>query len=372
MVKKKFDYLSKKVESKIKKDSQKIFLGLLIILSIIFIINIIIISSSSSALGDKIAEIKELNKPVKIELNTIECNDCFNVSGIVEGIKNQNVEILNENTYNKDSNEAKELIKKYNINKLPSILISGEINSEKIEFNNFELINDALVLNKINAPYLDLITDEIKGKVEIIEIIDSTCEKCISLSSIPLNFVESGVSIDDWRKVEYNSAEGNEFINKFEIKHSPALLISNDINYYENIKQGLDQSYLEEKQGFYVLPSTIPPYRNLTDNKIVGLSDLIMLVDESCSSCYNVEINKQILQGLGVVINNEDTYDINSAKGNELILKYDIKKVPMIILSKETSVYDSFVSVWSQVGTIEDDGMFVMRKPEGLGNTQSL
>jgi len=50
--------------------------------------------------------------------------------------------------------------------------------------------------------------------------------------------------------VEYNSAEGSSLINSFGIKHAPALLISKDIDYYENIKQSLDQLGLEEKNGF--------------------------------------------------------------------------------------------------------------------------
>tara|TARA_Y100000034_G_scaffold46233_1_gene56871 strand:- start:20100 stop:21212 length:1113 start_codon:yes stop_codon:yes gene_type:complete len=362
----------KKLEVKIKENYKKIFTTLLAILLVLFIINIFITTNSGSILKLKLSEVKEANKPVKIELNIINCEDCFDTSGLIESIKGQNVEILDENIYDPDSNQAQELIKKYSIDKLPSIIISGEINSEKVEFNNFELLNDALVLNKINPPYLDLHVNKIKGKIEIIELIDSTCDQCISLSSIPLSFVEYGVAIADWKKVEYNSKEGNEYINKFEIKHSPALIISNDIDYYETIKQSLDQLDLKEKQGFYALHSTIPPYRNLSDNKIVGLSHLIMLVDESCNNCYDVTLNKAILQNLGVVINNEDTYDITSVKGKELISKYEIKKVPIIILSKDASVYDLFVNAWTQVGTIEDDGWFVMRKPEGLGNTKTL
>jgi hypothetical protein len=342
------------------------------ILVILFIINIFITTNSSSILESKLGEVKEANKPVKIELSIIDCSDCSDTSSIIESIKTQNVEILNENTYEQDSSEAKELILKYNIQKLPSVIISGEIKNNKTHFNDFELLDDSLVLNKIDSPYLDLVANEIKGKVELIEITDSSCEKCVSLETIPLSLGESGVLISDWKKVEYNSKEGKEFINKFEVKQIPAILISDDIDYYDNIKQSLSQLGLENKQGFYALHSTSPPYRNLSNNKIIGLADLVMLIDETCTDCYDVTINKQILQNLGVIINNENTYDVSSSDGQQLISKYNITKIPIIVLSKEANFYPLFVNAWTQVGTVEDDGWFVMRQPEGLGNTKTL
>jgi len=362
----------KKLEKKIQKDSQNIIGVLLGILLVVLTVNLIFISGSNSFLKGKAEELKELNRPVDIEIAVIGCEGCSDISSVVDGIKSKNVNVLKEDFFDYNSDEAGNLINKYGIEKLPSVLIFGGTNNGKADFNDFELNNDALVLSEVSAPYLDIESDEVRGKVEIIEIIDSSCEKCRSLSSIPLSFSEAGVSIKDWKKVEYNSAEGRGLVSKFGIKEVPAVLISAEINYYEDIKQSLIQLDLEEKQGFYSLHSTIPPYRDLSQNKIIGLVDLIMLTDTSCEICYDINVNKQILRGLGVVIESENDYDIGSSKGKELISKYNIQKVPIIILSPEAKYYESFINAWNQVGGVESDGWFVMRKPEGLGTVKDL
>ncbi len=360
------------LEKKIIKNNNQIFVILVSALFVIFLLNSFFTINSTYILNKKISEINEFNKPVNISLSVINCNDCSNISSIIESIKSENVNILKENSLNSNSDDAKKLISKYNIQKLPSIIITGEINNNKTKFNNFKKTSDALVLDKVNAPYFDVALKEIKGKVDIMEVIDSSCKDCVSLSSIPLNFGKVGVLISNWKKFEYNSEKGKNLISKFGIKEVPTLLISTDINYYGDIKKGLDKLNLKEKQGFYMLHATQPPYRNLSENKIVGLVDLIMLTDKSCPTCYNVTLNKRILQGLGVVIKTENTYDVSSSKGKELISKYNIQKVPAIILSPEAKMYDSFVNAWKSVGSEESDGWFVMKKPEPLGVVKDI
>ncbi len=356
----------------IKNNALKIFMILMGILLITSIVNLFSVSISATALKTKVSEMKEANKPAEIELFTIktDCINCFDIFSIVESVKKNNVKILKEETISKNSDKAKEFIQKYGIEKLPSIVIFGETN--KTNLNGFEEVKDALIFKQVKPPYIDARTSEVKGKVEIITILDSSCKKCISLSPILDNLKRDNVFISSLKNVEYNSANGIELINKFGIKKVPTLLISSGIDYYETIKQGLAQLNSIKKQGFYAVHPVIPPYRDLTSNKITGLVDLIMLKDNTCSNCYDVQNNKQILTRFGIEINDEKTYDISSVKGKELISKYNIKKVPIIILSPEANAYDSFVNVWQEVGTKEGDGWFIMRKPEVLGIYKDL
>lgn len=362
----------KEIKNWIKKNTEKIFIILIGIMLIILIINLISLSITGNILKIKVNEIKEFNKPSEIQLSVIECNGCSDISEIVDSIKKQNVNITEEKRLSIYDSETKNLISRYGIEKLPNVLIFGEIDNNKTDFKDFEKVDNALVFSKVEPPFLEIATNELKGQVNIIEIVDSSCEKCVSLSSISLSLAEAGVFISDWKKIEYNSVEGQQLINKFGVKHVPALLISEDIDYYESLSQSLSQLDLENKQGFYAIHSTLPPYRNLTNNKIIGFVDLIMLEDKSCDSCYDVTLNKQILKGLGVAINNEKIYDISSSDGKALISKYNIEKVPIIILSPEANVYGMFVQAWQQVGTKEKDGWFIMRTPENLGTVKNL
>lgn len=366
------DELIKETEKELgtNRNIFKIFIILLAGLLVILTLNLFLVSTINFGLKEKVNLIKEANKPVKVQISAIKCKDCYDITPVVESIKTKNVEITNENTLDYGSEEAKNLIQKYGIKTLPSVLIFGEINN--VSFNNFELVDDALILRESKAPYLDLTKNKINGRVSIIEIVDSSCKECISLSPVSDTLGKAGVSISNWKKVEYNSAEGIDTINKFGIKKVPSLLISNDINYYEDVKQLLVQLNLVEKQGFYSLHPTVPPYRDLTKNSIVGLVDLIMLVDDSCKECYNIEINKQILLRFGVKIKSEKTYDINSKEGKQLISNYNIQKVPIIIVSPEAEEYEALVSAWKSVGTIENDKWFVMRAPEIIGTSKII
>lgn len=370
-----FEKIEKKLKpvfNYIEKNTSKVFMTLLILLLITFALNIFSTSAANSTLNEKAELIKEANKPIKIELTIIDCNECFDTTGILDSVKKQNVDILDETNLDSNSAEAKELILKYNIQKLPTIIISGEIDTEKVNFNDFELDNDALVLSNVNAPYLDLTDNILKGQVSITEIIDSSCDFCASLTILGTTFAESGVVISNWEKIEYNSAEAKELISKYNIKKIPTMLISNDINYYDGMKEILTALDATEKLENYVIHSITPPYRDLVKNKITGLVDLVMLTDNSCNDCYDVTINKPILTRLGIIINNENTYDISSSKGKELVSKYNIKKVPIIILSPEAKEYASFVSAWEAVGTKESDGWFIMRSPEVVGEIKEL
>ncbi len=361
-----------KLEKSIEGNLYKIFVVLIGIMLLLLVVNTGVSFTANVILDDKIEEYKEANKPAKIGVTVIDCIGCSDIASVVDAVKNRNVELIDENLFYENSNKAKELIAKYGIRKLPTVIITGEIEDEKTDVKGFELINDAKVLTDVAAPYFDVASNEIKGKVEIIEIVDSLCKDCISLDTIPAALSDAKVYISNGDIIEYNSAKGKEMINKYGIKQVPAILISKDIDYYPNIKEILLQSGVEEKQGFYVLHSTIPPYRELSSNKIVGLVDLIMLEDSTCLECYDVESNKRILAGMGINIKSENIYDVSSSQGKALISKYNIKSVPMIILSPEADVYEIFVNAWQQVGTKESDGWFVMRSPEIIGTIKNL
>ena len=70
---------------------------------------------------------------------------------------------------------------------------------------------------------------------------------------------------------------------------------------YATATRNIDPGKYKKNQN-YILSSPSPPYKDLTQNKIIGLVDLTMLTDDSCSNCYDVNTNKQILAGFGMKI----------------------------------------------------------------------
>lgn len=356
----------------IEKHLFRVSAFILVLFLFVLIISVGTSFSINATVNEKVQESIEYAKPSQLQISVINCNGCSDVLGVIDSIKKQNVEITNEEELSIYEDRAKELIDKYNIQNLPAVLIFGEINNNKTTFSNFEQIDDAMILNKITPPYLDIVKNELVGVVSIVEIVDSSCEACVDLGFLTDSLAQSGVSIGDWDEIEYNSEEGKAIIEKYNVGTVPVVLISKDIDEYDGMKDAFAQLTSINDDEFYIINSVFPPYRNLTTEKIVGMVDLIMLTDESCSECYNVSTNKQILLQLGIIPQSEETFDVSSSYGQQLIQKYGIEEVPMIIVSPEAEVYSSFIDAWDFVGSIEDDGWFVMRKPELIGETISI
>jgi len=98
------------------------------------------------------------------------------------------------------------------------------------------------------------------------------------------------------------------------------------------------------------------------------LVDVTYLTDETCEGCYDVRVHRTILSRLGIQFGRESVIDAASGDGMTLIDLYNISKIPTIILSPEAEDYDAFVSVWGGVGTKEDDGYYIFRAVDKLGD----
>lgn len=357
----------------------------------IFVVLAIVLSVANFSLiatrNEKVQEIVKLaeqqNQPAKIELIKIaasSCPYCFDINPVIENLKKANINVTSEKTLDFSSAEAKQLINQYSIEKLPTVIVLGEVNKSIItpQWNqNWQVeMKDgtqvSVVYAAVNPPYVDA-TGNIRGLVSLTHIIGESCPKCANLTQVISFFKQNGVKFSSEKTIDYTSSDAQELIIKFGVREIPALIVSKDILDYPAIAQVWDQLNATEKQGFYALHTTVPPYRNLASNKIVGLVSLIYLNDSTCSSCYNVQINKQVLErNFGLAIANETTVDISSDYGKSLVKQYNITKVPIILVSPDASVYTAFSTVWSQVGSIENNGWFVMRNPEVLGTYKDL
>jgi|TARA_B100001964_G_scaffold244791_1_gene327925 hypothetical protein len=349
-----------------KEDLNKfIFAGAFVLLGIM-LFNSFFVFSVGSKLGAKIEEAKELARPAELGLIKIEssCSDCFDIDEVVKVLKDSSdIEIVKEKSLLRNSENAIKIINNYGIEKLPTIVLAGEI--EKASIQNFKQVDDVLVFMNIVAPYEDAITKKIIGKVSSIIINDKNCEVCTDFSLAINNLKQDGVFIDKEEEFDFSQTKAKELIDKFSIEKLPALLLSDNIDAYPSIAQSLKQTALK-KQNYYVIESQAP-YVETGNGKIRGLVDLSMLDDSTCLECYDAEIHKSILARFALAIDEEEKVDISSEKGKQLISKYDIESAPTIILTGDLEVYENFNIVWPQVGTVEDDGAYVFRTINSMG-----
>jgi len=69
----------------------------------------------------------------------------------------------------------------------------------------------------------------------------------------------------------------------------------------------------------------------------------------------------RIINAFNITVEDERVVYDDSVEGLELIKKYNIEKIPALIVSKEALAYEKFRNAWPKFGSVEDDGMFVFR-----------
>ena len=362
---------NKKIKIDILKNfkSIKLINLLVIILVIILVINLSLTFSFKRAAEAKIEEVEELARPAEIQLTIIEnsaCDECFDLNSAISSIKNNNVEITNEETLNFDSVKGKELIKKYGIQKIPTVLVFGEI--EKSGSMGLDKSDDALIFTDVRAPYTDAVLNKIVGRVSLTHITDQSCEPCSDLSSFIRQLKLSGVAIVDEKLIDIKDAD--TLVSRYKLDKVPAIILSKDLSAYEDITQNWQITGTVERDGSYILRTINPPYYDINKNEVVGLVDVIYLTDETCDDCYDVQVHKRILtnpRGFNLNLNSEKTIDISNDEGKELVEKYNIEKVPTAIVSNDVSVYP-FAKSLEQFFTVEDDGTYVFTNFQAMGN----
>ena len=352
-----------------------VFVGLGLLLCIMLIVNVILTSKLSLQLKKNIQETQEKLRPAKIEIVAIKnskCTDCFDISTIVNHVKSSNVNVTKETALEFNSKEAKELENKYKIEKIPALVVTGEI--EKVNIQGLVKKENAMLLSAINPPYTNAASGKIEGRVILFVLKDSKCEKCNDLKTFVNQIKSSGIKIGEEKDIDKNSDVGEEIIKKYNIEFVPTLVMSKDASAYDIMQKAWLQVGTKESDGSYILRVAYPPFINLTTNKLRGIVNVIYLNDTSCADCYNVNVHKEILtspQSFAMHLDKEETVDIRDSKGKELIAKYNISQVPTVIMSEETSAYPSSQAL-KQFFSIENDGSYIFRKLSVLGNYKDL
>jgi len=308
-----------------------------------------------------------------------ECRYCTDLKDLIARIKSAgDVQIISEKTVS--YRDAADLLSKYQITKVPTILLSGE--TDKVtDLKNLwlqigeEKPDGTLVLTKFRPMYFDIDKGDFVGKLKVTRIINSTCgELCTKAFVIQNNFeITTGIRFVEEQEREFNTTQGRELVQKYNITKIPALVITGDVQAYDEL--GLSNAWKNvgtaEKDGALVWRRIQPPYQELPSGKMKGLATLIGILDRNCNECYDLEVHARILGKAGVNFKNITYYNNTQAKAQSLIEKYNITLLPTVLVDGEMDEYYPFTSlkqIWEQIGTVEEDGWHVFRNMSSLGS----
>ncbi len=361
----------------------KILYGLIAVIVLISALNLVLLTGKTQEISANTIKAKEDARPADIQVIKLKdsaCTDCFNIEKVLDDLKSKNVNVIKEESVDPYSDQGKELVSRLGITKLPTLIISGEIKKPSIENiwkSGWETKSasgkDSVVYTNILPPYVNPSTKEVLGRVSLWYIIDSSCKECQGLLSLVSGLKAQGVALAQEKTIEYKTSEAQDLIKKLGIQRIPAVVLSKNILEYPSVKEALETSDIQEKEGLLAIEVPSPPYKDVASGQIKGLVKAIYLNDSSCKSCYDVSSLRNIVSNvIGLTVAEEKNIDISSDEGKETLNKYKIEKAPTLLLSGESADYPGFSTAFAQVGSQENDGWFVIRNPQIFGGYKDL
>lgn len=306
-------------------------------------------------------------REVTVTLLGSDCSDCQNASVLADALKQQagfNVTSVTELTLA----DSLELAEKYNLSRLQAVLVQGEIdNLTELSLGSggvmFTLNQDALVYANSPAPYYDVASKRVKGRVSILHIKQTQCEECFNLTPAIDQMKELGIKVVSTRDLDASSDEALSLISKYKIDRLPTIIVTSDALEYQVFADAWKTLGSEESDGKLVLRLVTPPYYNVSSKKPEGLVELTLITESDCEGCYNVsELQPLFEQTFGMQFASVKTVEANSTRGKLLVKRHAIELVPTAVLSKDALVYPSVVDFWMKLlGTQEKDGSLVLR-----------
>ncbi len=221
----------------------------------------------------------EAAKPANLNIIVLQepnCENCSNLTPLINAIKKENVKINYEKTVIATSSEGIKLIDKYNIKKAPTLIISGEIEKEaklKDMWKQLGKIQDGVfVLEQVGAPYVAIDSGEVKGRIKLIMLTDSNCGECYDVAIHSRILSKFGLPTQNPQIINSQSTNGKKLIAKYKIKLLPTIILTGDVKSYPTLTKIWPKIGTIEKNGAYIFREGVKrmgTYMDLTANKII-------------------------------------------------------------------------------------------------------
>lgn len=222
--------------------------------------------------------IKEKQPPVYnlFYIKDKSCKDCFPIEIFGKKINDGVSQVtINENFVDSDSDKGNELINKYKIDKLPSLVITGDIkkNNDIYQFldKTGDVTDEDYVLRVIQPVYYDIKQDEYIGRFSVHYISTPDCEECYDVS-LHKSALEGLLLIPNKEKlIDYRSEEAQELIKKHNITKVPTIVLQGTLGKINKFNQ-IWENYGTIEDDVYIFREMeeMGKYYDLVEKKVKG------------------------------------------------------------------------------------------------------
>lgn len=224
---------------------------------------------------------KEIGRVTVTYLTDPLCTGCIDPKLTVESYKKAGIKIAEERQLAWNSPEAQNLIAKYKITKLPTFLLSSDIDNYdtvKTNWTNIGTVEEdkTYIARNLFLPYRDLEKGKIVGLIDLIYLTDATCKDCYDPIKTQKNILTQGygVVLRSERTVDTSSLEGRNLVSQYKVTKVPTIILSPETDDYAGLKNVWKSVGTVEPNGWYVFREMgmlgSVTYKDLTTNQIVS------------------------------------------------------------------------------------------------------
>src|SRR3989338_1059011 len=263
-------------------DNSKLLYSILCILFISSVGNFVILGQMQITSNVKLEELQSLNinkTNFNVDATIIKysgCKECYDFVIALNEFRKLGVKINEPIFYEFD--EAKLLIDKYKIDKVPALILSEKASNYKQITDFWQNIgtiesDGAFIVRNFNPTYYDLKSKNIKGLVDIVFIKDRTCIDCYDVMKNKLALEKLRIFIRSEVSVDVSDNEGKSLIKKYKIKKIPTFIMSKEAMDYPQFDTIWSSVGYVAEDGTLVFSNveSIGTYKDLIRNETVKI-----------------------------------------------------------------------------------------------------
>ncbi len=204
------------------------------------------------------------------------CSKCFSMKTLVSNLKNAGVFFSSEREIEYNTQEGKELISKYGVQKVPAIIISKDVLEYEAVAQVWPSLNATekdgnYALHATSPPYRDLNSSTIRGLVDLIMLSDKSCSSCYDVSVHKQILSQFGITINNESSYDLSDSGGTALIAKYNITKAPTVLISPDAELYSLFVQVWSQVGDRASDKWYVFRTVnvMGTYKDLSSGSVI-------------------------------------------------------------------------------------------------------
>ncbi|MFA5021331.1 MAG: hypothetical protein WC517_04750, partial [Patescibacteria group bacterium] len=189
------------------------------------------------------------------------CPECWDTNLLINALKDLQINLDKPQTTYLDwwNFKANSLVKKYKIEKVPTIILTGDFDNNKtlkdILVNIGTIDKNTFVLTRVIPPYLELKTGKLRGQVAVTFLTDTSCKECYDPKVHEVALKNLGVPTTNQKSIDVSSDEGKKLIDQYKIKLVPTVIVTGDVTAYESLTSVWSKVGSVESDGAYIFRS---------------------------------------------------------------------------------------------------------------------